>query len=250
MSRTEPAAAPPAEAGPPAALLCFHCELPVPEGRRWRSRVLGEVRDFCCAGCQAVAEAISEDGLERYYRLRTAGAPRPPAGAADDRFFERAEREPFVRDAGGLREGTLLLEGIRCPACLWLNEERLRAVPGVAEASVNYASHSVLVRWDPARVGLPGILAAVRRIGYRARPIDPRHRAGLDEETRRRDASRLAFAGVLGMMVMNLALASYLAGGPDASGRLALWEVFGRWGCLVLTAVLLAYPGQDFFAGA
>jgi Cu2+-exporting ATPase len=255
MSRTGSAAAPPAVPGPSSVvLLCFHCELPVPEGGRWRSRVLGEVRDFCCAGCQAVAEAISEDGLERYYRLRTASAPPPPAGdgtgPAGDRFLEIAEREPFVRDAGGLREGTLLLEGIRCPACLWLNEERLRALPGVAEASVHYASHSVRVRWDPARVGLPGILAAVRRIGYRARPIDPRHRTGLDEQTRRRDASRLVFAGALGMMVMNLAIASYLAGGPDSAGRLQLWEVFGRWGSLVLTAVLLAYPGQDFFAGA
>ena len=43
---------------------------------------------------------------------------------------------------------------------------------------------------------------------------------------RRRDAARLVFAGFVGMMVMNLALASYLVGGPDAVGRLPLWEEF------------------------
>jgi Cu2+-exporting ATPase len=251
MSRSEPAATPRGAAVP----VCFHCELPVPEGKRWRGRVLGENRDFCCAGCQAVAEAISESGLERYYVLRTAVAPTAPPGGEDgsvsrDRFFEGVEQEAFVRDADGLREATLLLEGVRCPACLWLNEERLRTLPGVAEASVHYASHSVRVRWDAGRLGLPGILAAVRSIGYRARPIDPGHRAGLDAEARRRDASRLVFAGALGMMVMNLAIAGYLAGGPDATGRLALWEIFARWGSLVLTVVLLAYPGQDFFVGA
>jgi Cu2+-exporting ATPase len=255
MSRAEPAAFPPAAPGPAAPSLCFHCELPVPEGGRWRSLVLGEIRDFCCAGCQAVAEAISESGLERYYALRTASAATASEreasdGGPGDRFLEAIEEEPFVRDAGDLREATLLLEGVRCPACLWLNEERLRALPGVAEATVHYASHSVRVRWTAGRVGLPGILAAVRSIGYRARPIDPGHRAGLDAEARRRDASRLVFAGVLGMMVMNLAIAGYLAGGPDATGRLALWEVFARWGSLVLTVVLLAYPGQDFFVGA
>jgi Cu2+-exporting ATPase len=58
------------------------------------------------------------------------------------------------------------------------------------------------------------------------------------------------FAGLVGMMVMNLALASYLVGEPDAVGRLPLWEVFARWSSLVATAVLLAYPAQDFFAGA
>jgi Cu2+-exporting ATPase len=254
MSRSEPVAVAPAAPGSGADRNCFHCELPVPDGGRWRSRILGEVRDFCCAGCQAVAEAISESGLERYYALRTASAVTASAGeeaggGPDDGIFDGIE-EGFVREAGGLREATLLLEGVRCPACLWLNEEKLRALPGVSEASVHYASHSIRVRWSAGRVGLPGILAAVRSIGYRARPIDPRHRTGLDAEARRRDASRLVFAGVLGMMVMNLAIAAYLAGGPDAAGRLALWEVFGRWGSLVLTLVLLAYPGQDFFAGA
>jgi Cu2+-exporting ATPase len=52
------------------------------------------------------------------------------------------------------------------------------------------------------------------------------------------------------MMVMNLALAAYFLGGPDAAGRLQLWETFGRWSALVASAVLLAYPGQDFFVGA
>ena len=52
------------------------------------------------------------------------------------------------------------------------------------------------------------------------------------------------------MMVMNLALAAYVLGGPGAGGALPLWETFGRWTQLAASAVLLAYPGQDFFAGA
>lgn len=143
-----------------------------------------------------------------------------------------------------------MLDRVRCPACLWLIERRLSALPGVARVAVGYASQSARVAWDPSRVELSEIRRAVSEIGYEARPFDPSHRAGIEPEAARRSGARLLFAGVLGMMVMNLALAAYFRGGPDAGGRLALWETFGRWCAMLACAVLLAYPGQDFFAGA
>jgi Cu2+-exporting ATPase len=229
---------------------CFHCGLPVPSGTAWRSELLGAARDFCCAGCRAVAEAIRDGGLEAYYELRSAPAA-PPAAKAPSRVFDREDlQETFVRAAGSYSEARLHLQGIRCEACLWVNERRLRAVPGVIEASVGYADHCATVRWDPARVRLSEILAAIEEVGYRARPVDPAHRVDIDAETSHRSAARLLFAGIVGMMVMNLALAAYFAGGPVVSGRLPLWEVFARWMELAGTAALLAFPGQEFFAGA
>jgi Cu2+-exporting ATPase len=223
----------------------------VPPGTAWRTDLLGAERYFCCAGCRAVAEAIRDGGLEAYYELRSSPAAAPPAAQRSARVFDREDlQETFVRAAGAHLEVRLHLDGIRCDACLWVNERRLRAVPGVIEATVGYADHCAQVRWDPARLRLSAILAAIEEIGYRARPVDPSHRAGIDEETSHRSAARLLFAGIVGMMVMNLALAAYFAGGPDASGRLPLWEVFARWMELVGTAALLVFPGQEFFAGA
>ncbi len=247
------ASAAPELRGPVAALDCFHCGLPVPAGRPWRSEVLGEVRDFCCGGCRAAAETIRDGGLEAYYELRSSpsAGPAPDASRGPQRIFDRADvQAEFVRAAGPHREARLLLEGVSCDACLWLNERRLRAVPGVLEASVGYADHCARVRWDPARVELSAILSAVEEIGYRARPVDPSHRLDIEAEASRRNAPRLLFAGVVGMMVMNLALAAYFAGGSDASGRLPLWEAFARWAELLGALALLAYPGQEFFAGA
>jgi Cu2+-exporting ATPase len=215
--------------------------------------VLGEPRDYCCAGCQAVAEAICAGGLEEYYRLRTASAPTASLAAepTEDRLFDREDfQESFVRRVGRLREASLVFDRVRCPACLWLIERHLRAQPGVTEAAAGYAGQSARVVWDPSRISLSEIRTAVREIGYEARPFDPSHRVGIERDASRRDAARLVFAGVLGMMVMNLALAAYFLGGPDASGSLPLWERFGRWCALFAGAVLLAYPGQDFFAGA
>ena len=67
------------------ALSCFHCGEPVPVRGRWLSRIAGAEREMCCAGCQAVADAIVAAGLEDYYRTRTAPAARGfdvPAGLA------------------------------------------------------------------------------------------------------------------------------------------------------------------------
>ena len=237
-----------------AATGCYHCGLPVPAGSRWTARVLDETRAFCCGGCLAIAEEISAAGLADYYRLRTQPAS-PPASrlpSPDEVLFDREELQAsFVRAVGDHRRASLLLEGIRCPACLWVNEQRLKNVPGVVEAHVAYASRRATVTWDPRRVKLSEILRSVSEIGYQARPFDASHRAALEEEAVRRDGARLIFAGVVGMMVMNLALATYFLGTSRASGaRLPLWETFARWGSLVASVLLLAYPGKDFFVGA
>ena len=49
------------------------------------------------------------------------------------------------------REATLLLEGITCAACVWLNEQQLARTPGVLAIEINYTTHRARVRWDPAR---------------------------------------------------------------------------------------------------
>ena len=51
---------------------CFHCGLPVPADGRWRAQLLGAEREFCCAGCEAVAGTIAGAGLESYYATRAA----------------------------------------------------------------------------------------------------------------------------------------------------------------------------------
>src|SRR5262249_29953272 len=238
------------------ASACFHCGLEAPPGGWWRGELLGEEREFCCAGCRAVARAIFGSGLGEYYALRSRTAPHPHplprGGGADEEgiFDPEGLQRSVVRGLGGEGGASVLVEGVRFPACLWLNEQRLSALAGVLEAAVSYPDRTARVRWDPARLRVSEILAAVREIGYAARPYDSSHRREVEREAKRRDSARLVFAGAAGMMVMNLALARYFAGGPDASGKLALWEPFARWCELAGSAVLLAYPGQDFFAGA
>jgi hypothetical protein len=84
---------------------CQHCGLPAVAGAR-----------FCCAGCEAVAGTIAAAGLGAYYETRTAPALRP-------------EPLPEFQAPKDLTESALILERVRCAACLWLIEQVLRRHP-------------------------------------------------------------------------------------------------------------------------
>src|SRR5262245_39072836 len=117
---------------------CFHCGLSC-AGRR--SLLLGELRDFCCAGCEAVARTIVDGGFESYYRTRTELASTPQA---------RAPLEKLPNSGSA----SLILEGLRCSACAWLIEQVLRQHAGVTRMQVNYATQRTQVDWDATQASL------------------------------------------------------------------------------------------------
>ncbi|MEW6690143.1 MAG: heavy metal translocating P-type ATPase metal-binding domain-containing protein, partial [Pseudomonadota bacterium] len=218
------------------------------EPARWRSSVLGAPREFCCAGCQAVASTIAAAGFERYYETRSATACTPvellPASELDDPLAQAQ----FVASAGEHgREATLILDRIRCAACLWLIEQWLRRQPGVLRASVNYATRRALVAWDERRAKLSQLVAAVRAIGYDAYPWDPQRQALLERDERRKALWRLFVAGFGAMQVMMYAFPAYL----DPGGALPRdVEALFHWASLALTLPVLVFSCAPFFAAA
>jgi Cu2+-exporting ATPase len=232
---------------------CFHCGLPVRPGDARSLSIAGEPRSFCCAGCEAVAMAITGAGLEAYYRLRDETARRPVVdkrssgdyAAYDDPTFQAT----FVAaGADGVREAALLIEGVRCSACVWLNEQVIRRLPGVAAVSINYATRRAQVRWDPERLALSEILAAVARVGYRAFLYDRARADAVHQSERRMALWRLFVAGFGMMQVMMYAVPVYIAGGeggmpPDV-------EALMRWASLALTVPVVGYSAQPFLLGA
>jgi Cu2+-exporting ATPase len=199
----------------PAAFLpmhCFHCGLPVPADSAWRLEVLGAEQPFCCPGCREVARTVVEAGLSEYYEHRTRAAGRADPDVVPDilkrlALYDHPDvQRSFVRAAGGHREASLILEDVRCAACVWLNEQHLRRQAGVVEVEVDYGSQRARVVWDPEQTRLSDILRAVTDIGYVAHPYDPAHREQLLRDRHRRDWSRILFAAVAGMPVMQFNL--------------------------------------------
>jgi len=61
---------------------------------------------------------------------------------------------------------TFPIVGMHCASCVVLNEDSLKKVPGVIEASVNFPLQQATVTFDEAQVGEPDLHQAVRRAGY------------------------------------------------------------------------------------
>src|SRR5664279_701965 len=64
--------------------LCYHCDAPNPPHRRWQEVVAGAPREFCCAGCLAVAQTIDAAGLASFYATRVQAPLRPDLVDADE----------------------------------------------------------------------------------------------------------------------------------------------------------------------
>ena len=231
---------------------CFHCGLPVPAGSRFVAPVLGESREFCCPGCQAVAEAIVGGGLESYYRHRSEPSANPealPQVLTDElALYDRAEvQQPFVQHEGELAETTLLVEGISCAACGWLIEKHLRGLPAVAEARLNLSNHRLQVRWSDSQVPLSELLQSLRRIGYAAHPYRADQAAETLAEENRRALKQIGVAGLLWFQVMMATMATWPEFNLDLSHS---FHVILRWTALILTTPIVFYCCGQFFRGA
>ena len=164
-----------------APLECFHCGLPVPGGRplagpsaRGDSRVL----------------------LRRVPGRRTGDRGKRPRPLLPAAHGERADSASRRRGRGSILRSDGAAGVVRPPrrrparSFAAARGHPMRGLP-VAErgagpraarrrrGGANYAGQSVRVLGSLAARPLR-ILAAVRSIGYRARPLDPRHRAGIE----------------------------------------------------------------------
>ncbi|MDN3575174.1 heavy metal translocating P-type ATPase [Chitinimonas viridis] len=236
---------------------CFHCGETVAEADRLPPRypvTYGQSkRATCCTGCQAVAQTILQSGLASYYEQREKpadrAAPLPEELLAQLRLYDSPELQAsFVKlEPGDRREAALILEGITCSACIWLNERHLLSLPGVLEANVNYTTHRARVCWDNSRVQLSQILLAVADIGYRAHPYDPGRQEALRQKERKGAIARLWIAGLSMMQVMMYAVPVYLAE-PGEIGP--TWLNLMQWASLLLTLPVVLYACQTFHQGA
>lgn len=230
---------------------CWHCGEPLPTTVVIHARIAGQPRPMCCQGCRAAAEWIEQLGLGDYYRLRTAPAQKPEANPDCNNHdaWQRPEiSRHVIRDLGaGRREMMLLIEGVRCAACVWLIERALGVLSGVVSVQVNAAAQRARVIWQDAAITLPQILEHLSRTGYRALPLDAQ---ALNDVRRResRDAlKRLLVAGFGTMQAMMYAAVLYL-GGNDVRDP-STHELFRWLGFLVATPVVF-YSARPFFAGA
>lgn len=231
---------------------CYHCGLPAVDGDKYNVSVLGQERQMCCPGCQAVAQAIVENGLDDYYRFRT-----EPGVKADDNiqdtleqlsiFDEQSIQQDFVVHQGDISEIQLSLSGISCAACGWLIEKQLSKVSGIKQVSVNVTANRALVSWYSDALSLSQIMASIERIGYHPSPFQQEQHEALFQQSHKAQLKRIGLAGLMTMQVMMLAIGVYF----DLFGDLEReTSSFFNWISLVLSTPVVFYSGAGFYQSA
>jgi P-type Cu2+ transporter len=231
-------------------LTCFHCGLPIPRAGEFTVRIDKEDREMCCPGCQAVASAIIDGGLERFYHYRSGTSITPDIDTYDKLIhYDLPEvQADFVSfDDNGVAVVELSISGMTCSACAWLIEHHLHNTEGVAFVSVNVSSHRCRLGWYRGRVKLSQILAAFEAVGYEARPA-----GDVESERQRRQENRthLLRLGVAGLGMMQAGMVAIALYAGALQGIEPQWQHLLRWASLIIVTPVVIFSAKPFFSAA
>ena len=225
---------------------CLHCEAEIPPGGAVIDRSAGEELLFCCRGCLGAYRMITGAGLDDYYRRReTAAAPAGVAASRDE--FSDAYLARFIYPAADAVGIDILIDGLRCASCVWLNEKIIASLPGVRDVRVNYATGRARVLFDPDGTTPAAIFARISAAGYRPRPYSPSSADAAYTRERKELLIRFGTALFLTMQLMASSFALY-AGLVQGMGE--VMRSVMQWFSLAVTTPVIFYSGWPFLRGA
>jgi len=226
-------------------IACSHCHL------EFSKDVMIEDGEhfFCCNGCQGVFHLLSNEGLDAFYDKAKGVKLAPPTQQYEDskNFDAPAFYDKFVKTTeDGFSEVSLIIEGIHCAACVWLNEKALINMDGVVATNINYTNNKAKIVWDDDTVKLSQIIDMIRAIGYNAYPYDASLQELKANQERKDYYLRMAVAIFATMNMMTIMVAQYAGYFSGITGNVKHILNVGEW---VLSTPVLFYSGWPFFKG-
>ncbi len=234
-----------------AKIRCDHCHLEFDKSVMIEDEIGDEKKYFCCKGCQGIYHLLKSEGFDSFYE-KLGDNKLTPAQIKEKEDLQKYDLEGFKKKyikkrKDGFYEIYLIIEGIHCSACVWLNEKVLHQTPGIIEAVINYTNNKAKVVWDPDEIKLSQIIEKIRSIGYNAYPYDPK----LQEERavkQRRDYYGRILVGVFATMnIMWIAVAQYVGFFTGMRGDIKNVLNIAEF---VLATPTLFYSGWVYFKGA
>ncbi len=229
---------------------CNHCHLEFDERVLIQDKSFGdETKYFCCKGCQGVFHLLKSEGLDDFYE-KMGDTKLDPANediGDVEKFDLDGFNEKYIKTKDGFNEIYLIIEGIHCSACVWLNEKVLHQKEGIVEASINQTNNKAKIVWDPDSIKLSEIILTIRSIGYNAYPYDPSMQEVQANATRRDYYSRLLVGIFTTMNIMWIAIAQYAGYFTGMKSDIKNILNFAEF---VLATPTLFYTGSVYFKGA
>lgn len=231
-------------------IACSHCHLEFEKNEMIVDKEDGRELFFCCKGCHGIYHLLKDEGLDSFYGKMGSNTLEPPKHLLDDsaRFdFEGFHKRYVTQRTDGLKEISLIIEGIHCAACVWLNEKILTRAEGVIEANINFTNNKARIVWDENKIKLSQIIDKIRAIGYDAMPYDSRVQEEGANRLRRTNYTKMIVGVFATMNIMWIAVAlyaGYFTGIEEGHKDILHSAEF------LLASVTLFYSGSIFYKGA
>ncbi|MCI4399457.1 MAG: cadmium-translocating P-type ATPase [Campylobacteraceae bacterium] len=231
-------------------IACAHCHLEFEKDEMIADKDGAKELFFCCKGCQGVYHLLKDEGLDSFYGKLGVNTLEPPKHLLEDsaRFdFEGFHKRYVTTREDGYKEVSLIIEGIHCAACVWLNEKILTRAKGVIEANINFTNNKARIVWDDSKIKLSNIIDRIRSIGYDALPYDSRIQEESANRLRRQNYTKMIVGVFATMNIMWIAVAlyaGYFTGIEEAHKDILHLAEF------LLASVTLFYSGSIFYKGA
>jgi len=224
---------------------CDHCHLEYDES----ILISDNGKYFCCKGCQGIFHLLQDEGLDSFYERMGEHSIEPPKSLNEDveKFNLDGFIQKYVKQKDGFNEISLIIDGIHCSACVWLNEKVLHKTDGIVEASINHTNNKAKILWDGDTIKLSQIIQTIRNIGYNAYPYDPSMQEEQANAKRRDYYSKLLVGIFCTMNIMWIAVAQY--GGYFTGMRTDIKNIL-NFAEFILATPALFYTGSIFFKGA
>ena len=168
--------------------------------------------EFCCNGCKNVYAYLNSQGFGEFYSKLKKGEQnlakpsskhfdKQSASSMFSKLLRRDENSPFICEL------EVLISGIHCPACIWLNEKALSNLEGVLELNISATTSKARVLFDERKTALEEILNLIIAIGYDPKPFNAIKSA--KNSLSREYYARLIVALACSMNIMWVAIALY-----------------------------------------
>ncbi|MFY9100464.1 heavy metal translocating P-type ATPase [Aliarcobacter sp. ERUVET-7] len=226
---------------------CNHCHLSFDEKIMIKENDL----NFCCGGCQSVYHILKSENLDSFYEKLGNKTIKAPLQVSND-DLAKFDSENFLNSyttitKDGFVQIDLILEGIHCAACVWLNEKVLYDTKGVVEANINFTTNKARVVFNNDILKLSDIIKKIRSIGYNAYAYDSSIADKEASKAKQDYFVRMMVAVVCTMNIMMLSVAKYTGFFTGMSLEVKNMIHLAEF---ILTTPVLFFSGFVFYKGA
>lgn len=225
-------------------LKCFHCGEDC-----GNTLTFSAGQAFCCQGCKAVFELLSENNLCTYYTLENSPGSRQADTIHKSRFAYLDDPEISARliiDASDeLAMITFFVPHIHCSSCVWLLENLHKLNGHIISSRVDFIARKVFITYRKNKVNISEIVALMAGTGYEPMISLSDLEKNRQGKSRKAEIIKIGVAGFCFGNIMMMSFPEYFSGG-DFQNTQSLKYLFSFLN-LFLSLPVLFYCATSFF---